>query len=144
MEIRNAQTLCRPGTIVFAVLVGVLILNLQPEAVSEEFVEAAWYQVSCRGGFVRVGVDVSTTMAGSAVLYREKSEAKAFPVRRERLRYLQSRRGTSATVTIILSSSLGRVELCVASPRIRREPPCSLSCGRCVTSSSSDHLKHLV
>jgi hypothetical protein len=73
MEIRNAQTLCRPGTIVFAVLAGVLILNLQPEAVSEEFVETAWHQVSCRGGFVRVGVDVSATMADSAVLCREKS-----------------------------------------------------------------------
>jgi hypothetical protein len=77
MEIRNAQMLCRPGTIVFAVL--------QPEAVSEGFVEAAWHQVSCRGGLVRVGVDVSATMVDSAVLYREKSEAKEFPERRERL-----------------------------------------------------------
>jgi hypothetical protein len=64
---------------------GVLILNLQPEAVSEGFVEAAWHQVSCRGGLVRVGVDVSATMVDSAVLYREKSEAKEFPERRERL-----------------------------------------------------------
>ena len=31
---------CRPGIIVFAALCGVLILNLQPEAGSEEFVVA--------------------------------------------------------------------------------------------------------
>ena len=40
-------------------------MNLQPEARSGESAIVMWHQVSCSCGFVRDGVDVSTTKPGS-------------------------------------------------------------------------------
>jgi len=57
MEIRNAQARSH----CLAIGGGVLVMNLQPEAPSEEFAIVTWYQVSCSYGFVRDSMDVSTT-----------------------------------------------------------------------------------
>lgn len=77
MKIRNARRCAQGQNHCFCNGCGVLLLNLQPEAKSEEFVVARWHQVSCGGCFVRVGVDFSATVPiVSAVVVSEKSEAK--------------------------------------------------------------------
>jgi hypothetical protein len=57
---------------------GVLVMNLQPEARSGEFAIVMWHQVSCSCGFVRDGVDVSTTKPGSCWFFDSRnSETRA-------------------------------------------------------------------
>lgn len=77
------RTLCRCGTIVLrdaVIAVVCLMLNLQPEAGSEEFVRSSSVEGGTRsaacGCFVRVGVDVSATIADSAVQYRARKVGK--------------------------------------------------------------------
>jgi hypothetical protein len=60
-------------------------MNLQPEAPSGEFAMAMWHQVSCSGGFVRDGVDVSATKAGIRWIFNscksERQKADMLPDR---------------------------------------------------------------
>ena len=135
MEIRNAQNAVQVRYHCFCTgAYGVLILNLQPEAGSEGFVRSSSRRgtrsAAC-GGFVRVGVDVSATIADSAVLYREESrEARQFPAAEKDFDTCNQDKAPVQPAAIILSSGLPvwvASTCCVASPRIRREPPCSLS-----------------
>ena len=89
---------------------------------------------------MRVGVDVSATIADTAVpsiQYRESEKSGSDTISQAVEKDFDTCNQDEAPVqpggggyrTVKRHSVLGRVELlrCVASPRSRREPPCSLS-----------------
>jgi hypothetical protein len=105
-------------------------MNLQPEAPSGEFAIFMWYQVSCSCGFVRDGVDVSTTKPGSCWFSIVKSRKVGMPACSQTAERVFDARRNKDEALVQLRVRRSTVRLAwvrLEMPRIRGEPPYSLS-----------------
>jgi hypothetical protein len=127
---------CAGPAALFLRLMGVLILNLQPEAASGEFVagDVALGQLPRRVSCEWVWTSVLQWAIVSG-LFVNKSEATGIyqTVEKDFDTCNRDEAPVRPRRSYCQAGSVGRVELCVASPRIRCEPPYSLSRGRRVT-----------